>query len=251
MPTPFFEAKGTFLSKPSIWDIVHTLSKKHWRSSTEQEEGLTSKGRPHLLLLHKQAHDKRSIAESLHVYIIWSDVDQGPKVPDISLYFFLQIFLFHFKNHTDPIAVQPTPSKRNNLIITSCVQNKLLHGFHSIKRFMFNAQDTPSLLFTSYFASNASKTPKLRKSSTKCDNHFYIHQGFFLLHSSCLLNCYIPQGIRLQHIPGPIYGALKVWAWGFNYYELHGSLEFQEIHQTVKLWQAITWAGIATMGILC
>ena len=64
---------------------------------------------------------------------------------------------------------------------------------------------------------------------------FIFIRVFFLLHSSCLLNCYIPQGIRLQHIPGPIYGALKVWAWGFNYYELHGSLEFQEIHQTVKL----------------
>ena len=51
-------------------------------------------------------------------------------------------------------------------------------------------------------------------------------------------------------VTGPTYGVLKVWAWGFNNYELHGSLEFQEIHQTVKLRQAIMWAGIETMGIL-
>lgn len=55
--------------------------------------------------------------------------------------------------------------------------------------------------------------PKLRKlgdSSTTCDNHIYIHRGFFFLLDS-LLNCYILQGINLQHIPGPIYDALKVW----------------------------------------
>ena len=62
--------------------------------------------------------------------------------------------------------------------------------------------------------------PKLRKLgdlSTKFDNHFYIHR-VFLLDSSYLLNCYIPQGINLQHIPGPAYDALKVWAWGFMNY---------------------------------
>ena len=67
-------AEGAFLSKvhPPIYAIVHAvmLSKKHQRSSsTVQEEGLTNEGRHHLLLLHKQVHDKRSIAESLHVYI--------------------------------------------------------------------------------------------------------------------------------------------------------------------------------------
>ena len=31
-----------------------------------QGEGLTNEGRHHLLLLCKQAHDKRGIAESLH-----------------------------------------------------------------------------------------------------------------------------------------------------------------------------------------
>ena len=31
-----------------------------------QEEGLTNEG---AMLLHKQAHDKRDIAESLHAYI--------------------------------------------------------------------------------------------------------------------------------------------------------------------------------------
>ena len=34
-----------------------------------QEEGLTNEGRHHLLLLSKQAHDKRGIAESLHAQI--------------------------------------------------------------------------------------------------------------------------------------------------------------------------------------
>ena len=32
-----------------------------------KRKGLTNEGRHHLLLLHKQAHDKSSIAESLHV----------------------------------------------------------------------------------------------------------------------------------------------------------------------------------------
>jgi len=40
------------------------LSKKHQKSSTVQEEGLTNEGRDHL---HNQAHDKRGIVESLHV----------------------------------------------------------------------------------------------------------------------------------------------------------------------------------------
>ena len=77
-PAPFFEwsvAKAAFLSKvhPPIYmyATVHLvkLIKKHWRSSIVQEEGLTNKGRHHLLLLHKQAHDKRGIAELQHVYI--------------------------------------------------------------------------------------------------------------------------------------------------------------------------------------
>jgi len=62
-------AKGIFLSKvrPPIYAIVHAvmLSKKHQRSSTVQEEGLTNEDRHHL---HKQAHEK-SIAESLQAYI--------------------------------------------------------------------------------------------------------------------------------------------------------------------------------------
>ena len=33
------------------------------------EEELLNEGRHHLLLLHKQVHDKRDIAESLHAYI--------------------------------------------------------------------------------------------------------------------------------------------------------------------------------------
>ena len=51
----------------SVYDVM--LSKKHQRSSTEQEEGLTNEGRHHLLLFRKQALDKRGIAESQHVYI--------------------------------------------------------------------------------------------------------------------------------------------------------------------------------------
>ena len=43
--------------------------KKHWRSSTVQEERLTDEVRHHLLLLLKQAYDKRGIAESLHAQI--------------------------------------------------------------------------------------------------------------------------------------------------------------------------------------
>ena len=34
-----------------------------------QEEGLANEGRHHLLLLHKQVHDKRATAGSLHVYL--------------------------------------------------------------------------------------------------------------------------------------------------------------------------------------
>ena len=75
-PPPFLNkdvAKGAFLSKVRlpIYATVHAvmLSKKHRRSSTVQEKGLTNEGRHHLLLLHNQAHNKRGIAESLHVYI--------------------------------------------------------------------------------------------------------------------------------------------------------------------------------------
>ena len=40
------------------------------------KEGLANKGKHHLLILHKQAHDKRSIAELMHAYIIRTRVDQ-------------------------------------------------------------------------------------------------------------------------------------------------------------------------------
>ena len=66
-------AKGAFLSKvcPPIYVAVHAvmLSKKHHRSSTVQEEGLTNEGRHHLLLLCNHAHDKRGTAESRHAQI--------------------------------------------------------------------------------------------------------------------------------------------------------------------------------------
>ena len=45
------------------------LRKKHRRSSTVQEEGLTNEGRHHLLLLYKKAHERSAIAESLQAYI--------------------------------------------------------------------------------------------------------------------------------------------------------------------------------------
>ena len=90
-PAPFVNevvAKGSFLWKVSTSDSVTEkpndiyCKKKDptylcWLCSTRsieeavllQEEGLTNEVRHHLLLLHKQAYDKKGIAESLHVYI--------------------------------------------------------------------------------------------------------------------------------------------------------------------------------------
>ena len=66
-PPPFLNevfAKGTFLSKvrPPIYAAVHAvmLSKKHQRSSSKADMHAP---------LHKQAHDKRGIAEPLHAQI--------------------------------------------------------------------------------------------------------------------------------------------------------------------------------------
>ena len=60
-----FSQKHTYLLMPQYtW-----LCKKHRRSISVQEEGLMNKGRYHLLLLHRQGHDKRGIAKSLHAYI--------------------------------------------------------------------------------------------------------------------------------------------------------------------------------------
>ena len=58
-------------SKRPICDAVHAvMSKKHPKSSTTaQEEGLANEDRDHLLLMNKQPHDKRSIAESLPAYV--------------------------------------------------------------------------------------------------------------------------------------------------------------------------------------
>ena len=66
----FFECccKGAFLAHIMPNKCCY-VSKKHWRSSTGQEEGLTIEGKHNLLLLHKQVHDKRGIAEPLHAYI--------------------------------------------------------------------------------------------------------------------------------------------------------------------------------------
>ena len=61
-PSPIFEqsccAKGAFLSKvrPPIYATIHAVMfKKHWKSSSMQEEGLASEGRH---------HDKKGITES-------------------------------------------------------------------------------------------------------------------------------------------------------------------------------------------
>ena len=58
-------------SSKSMPITVHAvmLSKKPRRSSTVAEEGLTNKSRHNLLLLHKQVHDKRGIAKSLHAHM--------------------------------------------------------------------------------------------------------------------------------------------------------------------------------------
>jgi len=53
-----------------MFNVRFFLSRKYahstcyQRNSTVQKEGLFNEARHHLLLLHKQAHDKRSIAES-------------------------------------------------------------------------------------------------------------------------------------------------------------------------------------------
>ena len=39
------------------------------KKSTMQEKRLKNKGKNHLLLLYKQAHDKKGIEETMHVYI--------------------------------------------------------------------------------------------------------------------------------------------------------------------------------------
>ena len=73
--TPFFEwsyCKGCFsLESMTVYLCHNTCSydKKQWKSNTVHEEGLANEGRHHLLLLHKQALDKRGIAEPLHEYI--------------------------------------------------------------------------------------------------------------------------------------------------------------------------------------
>ena len=61
---------------PSIYAIVHAvmLSKNDQRSTIEAalcEEALTIiiAGGHNLLLLHQQAHDRKSIAESLYAYL--------------------------------------------------------------------------------------------------------------------------------------------------------------------------------------
>jgi len=39
------------------------------KKNTVQEKRLKNEGKTHLLLLYKQAHDKKGIEESMHVYI--------------------------------------------------------------------------------------------------------------------------------------------------------------------------------------
>lgn len=75
-PTPLFfsevVAKGaspSIESKPTYLCCSTSGKLSKQRSNIAVEERLTNKGRYHLLLLHKQAHDKRGIVESQHAYI--------------------------------------------------------------------------------------------------------------------------------------------------------------------------------------
>ena len=63
-----FVAKVVFLSEVCPPITCGYVKQEAQRSSTLQEKGPTNEGMHHLLLLHKQVHDKRGIAESLHAY---------------------------------------------------------------------------------------------------------------------------------------------------------------------------------------
>ena len=63
------------------WYVVMFNSKKHRRSSTVQEEGLTNEGRHHLLLLHKQALNiTRARLTACEVSVFSREISQLSKI---------------------------------------------------------------------------------------------------------------------------------------------------------------------------
>ena len=82
------------------------LSKNHQRSSTVQEEGLTNEGRHHWQLLHKQVHDKRGIAESLHAYINTA----GLAASELGIF---------SEEISQLLRIHPSPSLRSHLHVSS------------------------------------------------------------------------------------------------------------------------------------
>ena len=58
------------------YSCMAKLSKRHQRSGTVQEEGLTNEGRHHLLFVDKQAHS----IQSLHVYILKTNCVCGGRI---------------------------------------------------------------------------------------------------------------------------------------------------------------------------
>ena len=71
-----------------------------------QEEGLTNEGRHHWLLLHKQVHDKRGIAESLHAYINMA----GLTAPEVGIF---------SEEISQLVRIYPSPSLRSHLHVSS------------------------------------------------------------------------------------------------------------------------------------
>ena len=70
----------------------------HW------EEGLTNEGRHHLLLLRKQAHDKRGIEESLHAQITRARLTA------------CEVGVFSREIHVSQLSkIRPPPSFRSHL----------------------------------------------------------------------------------------------------------------------------------------
>ena len=77
------------------------LGEKHKRSSTVQEEELTIEGRHHLLLLHKQTHDKKSIAESLYAHTNKARLTARLTACEVG------IFYHNSRNYTHPLFEKP------------------------------------------------------------------------------------------------------------------------------------------------
>ena len=80
--------------------LLVTLSKKHRKSHTVQEEGLTNEGRHDLLLLHKLAHDKRGVEEA---YKNRAGLSAGE----------VRIFCTFSRGNITTLEIMPTPSSVN------------------------------------------------------------------------------------------------------------------------------------------